>query len=75
MIYEQENPGSVEFRAKGKVVVGLGISGASAEYLINACDQFIFYDLLVGAPQQRVETGAVGETATTACSSWCSASA
>jgi len=30
-------------RANGKVVVGLGISGASAEYLINACDQFIGY--------------------------------
>lgn len=33
-------------RANGKVVVGMGISGASAEYLINACDLFIFYDRL-----------------------------
>jgi hypothetical protein len=39
-------------RAHGKIVVGLGVSGASAEYLINACDQFIFYDLLLGAEQQ-----------------------
>lgn len=34
-------------RARGKVVVGLGVSESSAEYLINACDQFIFYDLLL----------------------------
>jgi uncharacterized LabA/DUF88 family protein len=33
-------------RAHGKLVVGMGVSGASAEYLINACDKFIFYDLL-----------------------------
>jgi uncharacterized LabA/DUF88 family protein len=33
-------------RAHGKFVVGMGVSGSSAEYLINACDKFIFYDLL-----------------------------
>ncbi len=37
-------------RARGKFVIGLGVSGASAEYLINACDQFVFYDALVEAP-------------------------
>ena len=42
-------------RANGKVVVGMGISGASAEYLINACDQFIFYDKLVGAEDSKDE--------------------
>lgn len=31
-------------RARGKTVTGIGISGASAEYLVNACDKFIFYD-------------------------------
>lgn len=31
-------------RAHGKVVIGMGISGTSAEYLVNACDKFIFYD-------------------------------
>ena len=36
-------------RGNGKVVVGMGVSRASSEYLINACDQFIFYDKLVGA--------------------------
>lgn len=39
-------------RERGKVVVGLGVSGASAEYLINACDQFIYYDLLVDTPAE-----------------------
>ncbi len=38
-------------RGRGIKVVGLGVSGASAEYLINACDEFIFYDRLVGAEQ------------------------
>lgn len=46
-------------RERGKVVVGLGVSGASAEYLINACDQFIYYDLLVDAkPEPEAETTA-----------------
>jgi len=31
-------------RARGKTVLGMGISGTSAEYLVNACDKFIFYD-------------------------------
>jgi uncharacterized LabA/DUF88 family protein len=31
-------------RAHGKFVVGVGISGTSAEYLVNACDKFIYYD-------------------------------
>ncbi|MEM7335138.1 MAG: NYN domain-containing protein [Chloroflexota bacterium] len=44
-------------RANGKVVVGMGVSGASAEYLINACDQFIFYDKLVDAEVEKEEDG------------------
>lgn len=52
-------------RANGKIVVGMGVSGASAEYLINACDQFIFYDKLVSAEKEKEtddedETTAVG---------------
>ena len=31
-------------RAHGKFVTGIGISGTSAEFLVNACDKFIFYD-------------------------------
>lgn len=40
-------------RGYGKVVVGLGVSGASAEYLINACDQFIFYDVIADVAPER----------------------
>jgi uncharacterized LabA/DUF88 family protein len=35
-------------RTRGKVVIGLGVSGTSAEFLINACDKFLFYDKLPG---------------------------
>ena len=52
-------------RANGKVVIGLGISGASAEYLINACDQFIFYDTLVVSDDLPVIEDEAGETAVT----------
>lgn len=36
-------------RGAGKFVIGLGVSGTSAEYLVNACDEFIFYDKLIAA--------------------------
>ena len=48
-------------RGRGIKVVGLGVSGASAEYLINACDEFIFYDRLVGAEQPPAEAESGGE--------------
>ncbi|MGD9100753.1 MAG: NYN domain-containing protein, partial [Anaerolineae bacterium] len=53
-------------RARGKVVVGLGVGGASAEYLINACDQFIFYDSLVDAAPKPAKQDSVAETTTIA---------
>ncbi len=37
-------------RSAGKVVIGLGVSGTSAEYLVNACDEFIYYDKLATPP-------------------------
>ncbi len=40
-------------RARGKVVVGLGVSGSSAEYLANACDKFQYYDKLQGIPRPK----------------------
>lgn len=52
-------------RAYGKVVIGLGVSGASAEYLINACDQFIFYDLLEGTSSEATEEDEEAGEATT----------
>ena len=33
-------------RSHGKNVIGMGVSGTSAEYLVNACDKFIYYDKL-----------------------------
>lgn len=48
-------------RGHGRIVVGIGISGASAEYLINACDQFIFYDILVGAKPVITQQSQAGE--------------
>ena len=30
-------------RAHGKFVTGIGLSSTSAEYLVNACDKFIYY--------------------------------
>lgn len=37
-------------RGAGKSVIGIGVSGTSAEYLVNACDEFIFYDKLAAPP-------------------------
>ncbi|HNA88209.1 MAG TPA: NYN domain-containing protein [Anaerolineales bacterium] len=31
-------------RAHGKTVIGLGISGTTADYLVSACDKFVYYD-------------------------------
>ena len=45
-------------RGYGKVVVGLGVSGASAEYLINACDQFIYYDVIANITPEADKAGA-----------------
>ena len=35
-------------RGQGIKVIGLGVGGTSAEYLINACDEFRFYESLAG---------------------------
>lgn len=46
-------------RERNKVVIGIGISGTSAEYLVNACDEFIFYDKLVAPPPAPVKPNKV----------------
>ncbi len=43
-------------RNAGKTVIGIGVSGSSAEYLVNACDEFLFYDRLVSLPQSSAVT-------------------
>lgn len=44
-------------RSAGKVVIGVGVSGTSAEYLVNACDEFIFYDKLIAVTQPPQRSG------------------
>jgi len=43
-------------RSRGKNVVGMGVSGTSAEYLVNACDKFIYYDKLPGVSKVKKNT-------------------
>ncbi len=45
-------------RTAGKTVIGIGVSGSSAEYLVNACDEFLFYDRLVSLPMSRKASNA-----------------
>jgi uncharacterized LabA/DUF88 family protein len=46
-------------RAQGKTVIGLGVSGTTADYLVNACDKFVFYDKWqgVGKPKKTGQNG------------------
>lgn len=43
-------------RANGKTVIGLGISGTTADYLVSACDKFVYYDKWQGVNKFRKET-------------------
>ncbi len=43
-------------RSHGKNVIGMGVSGTSAEYLVNACDKFIYYDKLPGVSKAKKNT-------------------
>lgn len=47
-------------RAHGKTVVGMGISGTTADYLVSACDKFVFYDKWGGVGNKKKETPANG---------------
>jgi uncharacterized LabA/DUF88 family protein len=40
-------------RAQGKTVIGLGVSGTTADYLVNACDKFVFYDKWQGVSKVK----------------------
>lgn len=40
-------------RAQGKTVIGMGVSGTTADYLVNACDKFVFYDKWQGVNKVR----------------------
>jgi uncharacterized LabA/DUF88 family protein len=43
-------------RAHGKTVIGMGISGTTAEYLVNACDKFVYYDKWQGVAKFAKKT-------------------
>ena len=53
-------------RARGKIVVGMGITGCTAEYLIKACDKFIFYDSIHTTYNKRQEEETSGTKVKTA---------
>lgn len=42
-------------RAHGKTVIGLGVSGTTADFLVSACDKFIFYDKWQGVNKFKRE--------------------
>lgn len=42
-------------RAQGKTVIGLGVSGTTADYLVSACDKFVYYDKWQGVGRFRKE--------------------
>jgi len=42
-------------RANGKTVIGLGISGTTADYLVSACDKFVYYDKWQGVAKFKRE--------------------
>lgn len=47
-------------RANGKTVIGLGISGTTADFLVSACDKFVYYDKWQGVGKFRRETPSNG---------------
>jgi hypothetical protein len=42
-------------RAQGKTVIGLGVSGTTADYLVSACDKFVYYDKWQGVGKFKKE--------------------
>ncbi|GAB1469815.1 hypothetical protein MASR2M66_06920 [Chloroflexota bacterium] len=47
-------------RANGKTVIGVGISGTTADYLVSACDKFVYYDKWQGVSKFKKETPSNG---------------
>ncbi len=45
-------------RAQGKVVIGMGLSETTADYLVNACDKFVFYDKWQGVDKFKKDSSA-----------------
>ena len=47
-------------RAHGKTVIGLGVSGTTADFLVSACDKFVYYDKWQGVGKFKKETPSNG---------------
>lgn len=47
-------------RTHGKTVIGVGVSGTSADYLVSACDKFVFYDKWQGVNKVKKQTPSNG---------------
>lgn len=47
-------------RANGKTVIGLGISGTTADFLVSACDKFVYYDKWQGVGKFKREASSNG---------------
>ncbi|MCB0118569.1 MAG: NYN domain-containing protein [Anaerolineales bacterium] len=47
-------------RAHGKTVVGMGISGTTADYLVSACDKFVYYDKWQGVGKVKKDGSSNG---------------
>src|SRR5215213_6955373 len=45
-----------KLRENAKLVIGVGVKNSSSDLLINNCDEFIFYDDLVRADEQKRRT-------------------
>lgn len=47
-------------RAHGKTVIGLGVSGTTADFLVSACDKFVYYDKWQGVSKFKRDMPANG---------------
>ncbi len=47
-------------RAHGKTVIGMGISGTSADFLVSACDKFVYYDKWQGVNKVKKQSQSNG---------------
>jgi len=53
----------VRCKRMGRRVIGLGITGSTSAALVNACDEFTFYDQVPGVPKLAQPAGRVAASA------------
>jgi uncharacterized protein (TIGR00288 family) len=52
-----------KLRENAKTVIGVGVKNSSSDLLVNNCDEFIYYDDLVRADEQKRRTAKKGKDA------------